>query len=60
MTLQMENPGGQSGASAFTSTNSSANYSRFHNLLISLVIWRVLPIFLVDWFINRGGKLHDN
>lgn len=33
-----------------------SNYTRLDNILITLVIWRFLPLYLVDWFINRGGK----
>ncbi len=39
--------------------DTPANYTRLDNFLISLVIWRFLPISLVDWIINHGGKRHD-
>lgn len=34
-------------------------YTRLDNLIISLVMWRFLPVSLVDWIINRGEKRHD-
>jgi len=39
--------------------NTQKHYTRLDNFLILLVIWEFLPLSLVDWFINRGGKRHD-
>lgn len=40
--------------------NTRKYYTRLDNFLILLVIWKFLPLSLVDWFINRGGKHHDD
>ena len=40
--------------------NTYFNYTRLDNFLILLVMWKFLPLSLVDWFINRGGKHHDD
>lgn len=38
--------------------NTQRHYTRLDNFLILFVIWKLLPLSLVDWFINRGGN-HD-
>ena len=40
--------------------NTRKYYTRLDNFLILLVIWKFLPLSLVDCFINRGGKHHDD
>jgi|CXWL01.1.fsa_nt_gi hypothetical protein len=40
--------------------NTQKYYTRLDNFLISLVIWKFLPLSVVDRIINRGGKPHDD
>lgn len=36
--------------------NTNLIYTRLDNFLISLVIWQVLPVSLVEWLVNGGRK----
>lgn len=42
------------GAGAFN--KKYRNYSRLDNLLISLVVWRLIPLKVACWVLSRGEK----